>query len=307
MKKTTLLLFAICLTFDITYSQQTISFEAGEGYTLGDINTQNGWEITGCGASCFIDNQDVSDEMSSNGIYSFKIDLDGTFGTQSSPIMGGFYTYGAPIPYATAVFSADMYISTAGASNFRFGIANTTNGFFVAIFEFDYTGTVYVLDDIGGGTIGGVDILFPWSPMTWYNVRMEISGTTITYFVDDVQVYQGVIAYSGDIEEARFVHDNYGGFAYIDNFRTNDENLSIQDDKLNQIKIVALNKSIGLYNLPVSTHYNLYNMTGQEVLKGSTNESNYVIEASTLASGVYIVELGDTNTNAVIRKKVVLQ
>jgi hypothetical protein len=306
MKKTTLLLFALCLTFDITYSQETISFEAGEGYALGDINTQNGWEITGCGPSCFIDNQDVSDEMSTNGSYSFKIDLDGSFGTQTNPIMGGFYTYGAPIPYTTAVFSADMYISTAGSSNFRFGIANITAGSFVAIFEFDYTGTVYVLDDIGAG-IEGVDILFSWSPMTWYNVRMEISGTTITYFVDDVQVYQGVIAYSGDIEEARFVHDNWDGYAYIDNFKTNDENLSIHDDKLNQIKIVALNKSIGLYNLPSSASYNLYIISGQEVLKGSTNQRDHVIEASSLASGVYIVELGDTNTNAVIRKKVVLQ
>ena len=70
---------------------------------------------------------------------------------------------------------------------------------------------------------------------------------------------------------------------------------------------MALNKSIGLYNLPASTSYNLYNMTGQKIMKGSTNQREYVIEASTLASGVYIVELGDANTNAVIRKKVVLQ
>jgi hypothetical protein len=48
-------------------------------------------------------------------------------------------------------------------------------------------------------------------------------------------------------------------------------------------------------------------MTGQEVLKGSTNERDFVIEVPTLASGVYILELGDTNTNVVIRKKVVLQ
>ena len=83
--------------------------------------------------------------------------------------------------------------------------------------------------------------------------------------------------------------------------------LSTDDNVFNKIKVVALNKSIGLYNLPSSSNYNLYNMTGQEVLKGTTNQRDYVIEASSLASGVYIVELGDTNTNAVIRKKVVLQ
>lgn len=83
--------------------------------------------------------------------------------------------------------------------------------------------------------------------------------------------------------------------------------LGLGDNILSKIKIVALNKSIGLYNLPSSASYNLYNMTGQEVLKGSTNQREYVIEATSLASGVYIIELGDTNTNAVIRKKVVLQ
>jgi hypothetical protein len=86
-----------------------------------------------------------------------------------------------------------------------------------------------------------------------------------------------------------------------------DPALSIEDNELSKIKVVALNKSIGLYNLPETARYNVYNMTGQEVLRGITNNKDYVIEASTLSSGVYIVELGDTKSNAVFRKKVVLQ
>lgn len=92
-----------------------------------------------------------------------------------------------------------------------------------------------------------------------------------------------------------------------DSITTGQTVLGVDDNELSKIKIVALNKNIGLYNLPTSSSYNLYNMSGQEVFKGSTNERDYVIEATTLASGVYIFELGDTNTNAVIRKKVVLQ
>ena len=83
--------------------------------------------------------------------------------------------------------------------------------------------------------------------------------------------------------------------------------VSIDDNTVLNIKIVSLHKSNGVYNLKESANYRLLNMTGQEVLKGETSNSDYVIEASTLASGVYIVELGDTNTNTVIRKKVVLQ
>ena len=47
-------------------------------------------------------------------------------------------------------------------------------------------------------------------------------------------------------------------------------------------------------------------MTSQEVLKGTTNNRDYVIEAPSLSSGVYVLELTDTNSKGVIRKKVVL-
>lgn len=83
--------------------------------------------------------------------------------------------------------------------------------------------------------------------------------------------------------------------------------LGIGENELNKIKVVALNKSIGLYNLPPSSSYNLYNMTGQKVLNGSTIQKEHVIEATSLASGVYVLELTDTNSKGVIRKKVVLQ
>ena len=83
--------------------------------------------------------------------------------------------------------------------------------------------------------------------------------------------------------------------------------LGIDDKMFSEIKVVALNKSIGLYNLPETASYNVYSMTGQEVLKGITDNRDYVIEAPSLSSGVYVLELTDTNSNGVIRKKVVLQ
>jgi len=83
--------------------------------------------------------------------------------------------------------------------------------------------------------------------------------------------------------------------------------LGVEDNVFTKIKVIALSKSIGLYNIPETTKYNVFSMTGQQVLNGTTNSRDYVIEAPTLASGVYIVELADTNSNGVIRKKVVLQ
>jgi hypothetical protein len=74
--------------------------------------------------------------------------------------------------------------------------------------------------------------------------------------------------------------------------------LGVEESEFNNVRIVAINKSIALYNL--------FSITGQSVLKGSIESDTYVVEANTVATGVYIMELKDTNTNAVIRKKIVL-
>ena len=82
--------------------------------------------------------------------------------------------------------------------------------------------------------------------------------------------------------------------------------LGVNDALDSKVKIVALNKSIALYNLPEITSYKLYTMTGQSVLDGKIENNTYVIEANTLSSGVYIIELKDNNSKAIIRKKIVL-
>ncbi|WP_340075891.1 T9SS type A sorting domain-containing protein [Leptobacterium sp. I13] len=84
------------------------------------------------------------------------------------------------------------------------------------------------------------------------------------------------------------------------------QTLGIEDNLSNTIRIASLNKTISLHNLPGSTSYQLYSMTGQSLLEGSIEGSTYAIEAGGLASGVYILQLNDLDTNATLRKKVVL-
>lgn len=83
--------------------------------------------------------------------------------------------------------------------------------------------------------------------------------------------------------------------------------LGIEENSLSKVKVVGLNKSIGLYNLLEASNYIVYNLTGQEILRGMANRGDYVIDAKTLAGGIYIVELSDKTSNAILRKKVVLQ
>jgi len=83
--------------------------------------------------------------------------------------------------------------------------------------------------------------------------------------------------------------------------------LGLDENNLtSKIRVVALNKSIGLYNLPETVNYKLYTITGQEILYGKTNMKNHVIEADEFSSGIYILELANTNSDAVLRKKLVL-
>jgi len=83
--------------------------------------------------------------------------------------------------------------------------------------------------------------------------------------------------------------------------------LGVDDKDLRNIKVVALNKSVGLYNLSETTNYSIFNMSGKMVLNGNTDQKDYVIEATSLASGIYIVELKDPKSNATMKKKIVLQ
>lgn len=58
----------LSLFSSLAFAQQTISFEASEGYTVGNINGQNGWEVTLNNDEEPINNQDVSTDQASDGL-----------------------------------------------------------------------------------------------------------------------------------------------------------------------------------------------------------------------------------------------
>ena len=82
--------------------------------------------------------------------------------------------------------------------------------------------------------------------------------------------------------------------------------LSVDKFSTDSIKVVSLNKSIGLYNLPDATAYRVLDISGKTILNGTTNNDSYVVEANGAASGIYIIEISDRNSNSVLRKKIVL-
>ena len=133
----------------------------------------------------------------------------------------------------------------------------------------------------------------------YLGLRFNIAGSGIHY--GWIRLDVGGNGSSWTIKDYAY-HDTPGS-----SILAGQQSLSVEGfEAQNQVKIVALNQTIGLYNLPNTTKYSVFNMAGKVVLNGTTENSEYVIEANNIASGVYILELTDQNTNAVIRKKVVL-
>jgi len=294
MKKITLL-FTFCLGIYIASAQQTISFESSEGYTLGDINTQNGWVATGDGNGGFVVNQSVSDEQASDGTNSLKIDVDPAFGGQQNPIIGGFYDYSAPVPYANAVFSADLYFDAfnPNSSDYVLGFVNTTDSVFITYIRFTFEGNILVLAANAIGTIVLDDTMVDWTGLTWFNLRVEFNNNAIEVFIDDNSIYTGNVASPNlDIEQFRFVHDNFGGAGYMDNFRTNDEPLSVEDfNSTNFNYFVDTQNTLNLKANVALNEVKIYNMLGQEVLTQDLSAQNETIDINGLTSGVYIANV----------------
>ncbi|WP_179354252.1 T9SS type A sorting domain-containing protein [Winogradskyella vidalii] len=299
MKKITLLFICAVLSLNLT-AQETISFESTEGYTLGDINTQNGWVSTGDGAGGFVTNQVVSDEQASDGSYSLKITTESAFGGQESPIVGGFYDYSTPVSYVDAVFSTDLYIDTfdsSTTSDYMLGFINLTDGVFITYINFSYTGDINILADDGAGTVILDDTLTDWTPLTWFNVRMELTtGGAVEIFIDNVSIYTGTVATpDADIEHVRFVHDNFAGFAYLDNFRTNDEPTASVNEFDSSSLTHYYDKNSETFNLESSnspiTNIEIYSIQGKRVISQPLSNTTESINTASLADGVYLAKV----------------
>jgi hypothetical protein len=298
MKKITLLFLSVFITYGLS-AQQTISFESSEGYTLGDINTQNGWAATGDGMGGFVTNQFVTDEQASDGTNSFKIDVDPAFGGQQNPVIGGFYDYSSAIPHANATISADLFIDpfNANSSDYIFGLVNITDGVFVTYVRFTFEGNIVVLAADALGTVVLDDTNQDWIGSTWFNLRVELTNNALEVFIDDNSIYTGNVASPNlDIENFRFIHDNFGGFAYIDNFRTNDEPLSTEDfDSLNFNYFVDAQNILNLNANEALSQVKLYNMLGQEVMSKNLSNQNEAVDINALNTGVYLAKVQINN------------
>lgn len=289
MKKIYLIAMGVASLF--CAAQQTISFENSENFTLGNIHNQNGWEVTLNSDNQPILNQDVSNEFASMGTQSLKIAVDENENFGWFPIFGAAKDLSPALNYNNLNVEFDVYISELGGSTFEFGTYGIVADEYVPVFvySFNYTGN---LELISSTDYDYENANFNWEANKWYKLKVEIRESSIKYYIDGNLIATGENFSKTNIEGINFVHDNFGGAAYIDNIKFNNVELSVQSIK---------NKKLLIYPNPVKDvlklqipqgekilSFEVYNAVGQKVAQFADQKE---VSMDSLKPGLYIVKV----------------
>lgn len=291
MKNNYLLIAALCSSF--AFAQQTISFESAEGYILGDINGQNGWTVTESGDG-LLTNQIITSEQASTGSYAFKnAHLEGT-GPQWLPIIGAEKTFTTPLDYTAATISYDFRAPEQLGSDFEFavyGINEVEETFDVlTAVGFENQGMIYLYT--APNFDGYLRTDATWETNRWYNMQIQFTADQLIYRLDGEVIHTAQNTGTLNLLGITILHNNYGGDAYYDNIKINDQPLATYDFKTSQLKV---------YPNPVQDYLNIvlppseevkqtsvYNMSGQ-LVKSISGGSEMNVQA--LEKGLYIIEV----------------
>ena len=272
-------------------AQNQISFETSEGYELGSIKGQNSWQITEDADGNFVENQVVSAEKFSAGIYSFKNGYTDAYGGQMFPIIGAQKSFDQPLDYNDTTISFDVLVTETDGSNFEmaaYGISADEEYYPVFDLAFDYSGTLHVITSIDYDM---EDTGISWQPNQWYKVTVKVSANEIKYFIDGTLIYTTPNFTQINLLGMNFLHDNYGGDAYIDNIKINETNMSVSNVKKGNLAVYPnpVKNSLN-FNLPhgeAVSVIRIHNIAGQTVIDRKL--STPAINLEPLKAGAYII------------------
>ena len=314
MKKLLLSVAFLSATF-IGANAQTFSFESSEGYTLGDLNGQNGWTIN----PTLPDNPNnptftVTSSMAtdgSNSFYAQGTNLPYQY-QDGSPVLMGAFSEELNIAASAFQISADMYMTDIltgqYASDVYFGADSAAEQYAVSRIVFSYDGNIYLADTIDGVTdyyeVGTFDV------NTWYNIRMDydFNAQTITYYLNDELLHSGSMFSSATtVDTVFFIFDNYGSGFYVDNVVINTGTASTEDFASNFS--VYPNPATNVINVSnsadVINNVTITDLNGRTVKQVTVGVNDAQINISDLAQGVYI--LNATSNGKSFTQKIVKQ
>lgn len=125
-------------------------FEAGDGFSVGPINTQAGW--TTFNAATVVNSPVISTANPASGSQHLRLP-DATPATTNGTLNGGFSPLFNDGGANEITSSIDIFVPSgdAGGANYSFVGQNTAEALLSFRVEFDWLGTFLVLDDIGAG------------------------------------------------------------------------------------------------------------------------------------------------------------
>ncbi len=270
--------------------QTTISFEAEEGYELGDINQQQGWTTTTIGQGVFTDLQIISDERAKTGARSLRIINDPNIMAQPFPVMGAFYLLDNPLDKSNFTLSYSISIDSFPGGNssiFALECGSNIDEKLVLEIYFSYDGIIKILEnndlDFTETVVGN------WERNTWYDVQIVGNEDVVEYYLNGDLVHTGALLYN--IDEIRFAHDNYAGAAFIDDVNISYETLAVKDITLNSWSIYPnpVKDVINVQGLDNVKSLVIFDAVGKKV--GQYNNVSNQINVSNLNKGVYVLQI----------------
>ncbi|MXV37633.1 T9SS type A sorting domain-containing protein [Flavobacteriaceae bacterium Ap0902] len=291
MKKifTTLLLSALVLG---QINAQTFSFEASEGFTLGDINGQQGW-ISTPATDTNLEGQEITDTRASHGDRSLMITADTRFGVQEGPVAGAFYDMAEPTDATDGFIQFDFYYDSVNSGNYALDLVNLDELLLVSRTLITESGNLAIVKEENGQLF--IVETVKVTAGSWHTIRLEFMSTGINTSLDGELVDVAALVSDVPYTQLRFVHDNNpNAVAYFDNVGIN-EVLATEE--------VVLTEKVQLYPNPVHDVLNI--VSGSEVKsvevytflgqKMNLKNANSKLDFSSLPSGVYIVKVETEN------------
>lgn len=273
-------------------AQINISFEAEEGYNLGNLHAQNSWEVTES-SDGIVQHQTISDEQASDGVYSFKNGHEPDYDFQWFPIFGGTLSFDEVIS-SNLVFSIsyDILVTGQQGADFEFtvfGINDNEEYEPIAGVGIENRGLIYV---INSGEYASQYTEANWEINEWNTIMVEVGMANILYYLNDELIASVPRFNEIDALGINFLHNNYGHDAYYDNIEINHEVLSSND--------IISKSEFNIYPNPVVNNLNIsiennqiknaivYDMSGKIVAKYLSQKS---INLEQLVAGNYIIHV----------------
>lgn len=288
MKKI-LLGFAVLFAYSAS-AQQTISFEASEGYTTGTAQGKGAilgfYDLTTLPTE--YETMSISNSRATNGTQSLEFESD---------LSGWDWLDGVVLPINSSgnfEVTFDIYLESDEDSDVVIAPLQLAAGDDeytpVGEMRFSWFGTVRTVH--GAGSPSGST---PYTPGQWYPAKITINAatSTITYFFNGTQLSTGAFsstALTGQpIDKIGFLYDNYGSGFNVDNIVVTNSTASTADFVKNNFKI---------YPSPAADVLNLSAVSNSSINTISITDVNGRTVKQQQAGGVSSMQINVADLNA---------